>query len=116
MGQEFHCAVSSVNFSEPGWSCLTSPQTNLTACQCIVFGGGLPRLLRWQFHAVFLSWLPLCVRKQQYRSWLVLPALGWLLHGICGLVHNMGSSSCVSSPRKWEVVCVIILCSQKDDL
>lgn len=62
----------------------------------------------------FLSWLPLCVRKQQYRSCLVLPALGWLLHGICGLVHNMGSS-CVSSPRKWEVVCVIILCSQKDD-
>lgn len=43
MGQDFHCGVSSVNFSEPGWSCLTSPQTNLTACQCFVSEGWMAK-------------------------------------------------------------------------
>lgn len=45
MGQEFHCAVSSVNVSEAGWSCHTSTQTNLTACPCIVFEGWLAKAI-----------------------------------------------------------------------
>lgn len=64
----------------------------------------------------FLSWLPLCQKTAiQILSGSVSPLAGFCMESVALCVTLLMGSSRVSSLRKREVVCVIILCPQKDD-